>query len=181
MDAQAADVSNSEPTQNPKLLTTDQEFLERAVEKWLKFQTGMWENVNRKLEPEIKSSRRLSTTLRMTVIFLSAAVTTVSSIDTVTRTAVTLLAGVLTALTGVEAYLRAGERQSDAKKQQREIEALRDSLRYEWFVRVEVEGDLPKRLAAAKELLERGPREYNEILTKYALKADNPDKPHMNA
>ena len=45
----------------------------------------------------------------------------------------------------------------------------------------EVEGDLTKRLAAAKELLQSGPREYNELLTKYALKADNPDKPHMNA
>ena len=84
-------------------------------------------------------------------------------------------------MTGIEAFLRAGERQSDAKKQQREIEALRDRLRYEWFVRVEIEGDMARRLTAAKELLERGPRDYNEILSKYALKAENPDKPHLNA
>jgi hypothetical protein len=181
MSAQPEAVSDPEPDLTPKLLTADDEFLERAIEKWLKFQTGMWDNVNLKLQPEIKSGRRWSITLRLIIILLSAAVTTVSNIDTVARTAVTILAGTLTALTGIEAFLRAGERQSDAQKQQREIEALRDKLRYEWFVRVEIEGDMAERLKAAKDLLQRGPNEYNEILSKYALKAENPDRPHLNA
>ena len=128
----------------------------------------------------MKISRRLSILLRVTIIVLSAAVTTVSNIDVVSRTVVTIVAGVLTGLTGIEAFVRAGERQSDAKRQQREIEALRDRLRYEWFVRVEIAGDLTQRLAAAKELLERGPREYNEVLNKYALKSDSDNKPQLN-
>ena len=181
MSEQPETALDPEPALSPKLLTTDEEFLERAVEKWLKFQTGMWDNVNRKLEPEIKTSQRWSIALRVIIILLSAAVTTISNIDAITRNVVTITAGLLTALTGIEAFLQAGEREAAAKKQQREIEALRDKLRYEWFVRVEIEGAMEKRLIAAKEMLERGPNEYNDILTKYALKADNPDKPHMNA
>ncbi len=41
--------------------------------------------------------------------------------------------GVMTALTGIEAFLKFGEKQSESKKQQREIEDLRDELRFEWF------------------------------------------------
>ena len=92
MSAQPAAVSDPEAQPSPKLLTGDEEFLERAVEKWLKFQTGIWDNVNIKLEPEIKSSRRWSITLRLFIILLSAAVTTVSNIDTITRNVVTIMA-----------------------------------------------------------------------------------------
>ncbi len=180
MSAQPDTQIDSEPVLSPKLLTNDQEFLERAVEKWFKFQTSIWDNVNQKLEREVKISRRLSIMMRVAVIILSATVTTVSNIDAVSRTVVTIVAGVLTALTGIEAFVRAGERQLDAKQQQREIESLRDRLRYEWFVRVEIAGDLTQRLAAAKELLERGPREYNEVLNKYALKSENVNRPQLN-
>ena len=173
-------VSPSQPSLAPRLLTEDRDFLVRAVEKWLKFQTAVWDHVNHKLEREVKSARRFSLLFRITIIVLSATVTTVSDIDGVPRTAVTVLAGALTALTGIEAFLRFGERQSEAKKQQREIEALRDKLRFEWFVTVEVEGETSERLKAARSLLQRGPEEYNSILTKYALKGDSGSKPQVS-
>ncbi len=168
------------PSMAPTLLTTEEEFLTRAVDKWMKFQVGMWEHVNKKLEKEIKLSSVFSTSFRITVIFLSAAVTTISNIDSISRTIITITAGVLTALTGIEAYLSFSQRLSEARKQQREIEALRDRLRFEWFVQVEIEGTMEKRISSAKKLLERGPREYNEILTKYALKGDSGQKPQVN-
>ncbi|HLF25732.1 MAG TPA: hypothetical protein VJG32_05305 [Anaerolineae bacterium] len=173
-------LTDTQPSLSPKVLTTDDEFLTRAVEKWLKFQTGMWDHVNAKLNNLIRDNYNLSLTFRMTIILLSAVVTTISSIEGVSRTAVTLIAGSLTALTGLEAFLKCQERQIDARKQQREIEALRDKLRFEWFVKVEVEGDMQQRLAAAKALLEKGPQEYNEILSKYALKGGEGEKPQVN-
>ena len=62
------------------------------------------------------------------------------------------------------------------KKQQREIEALRDKLRYDWMVHVELETDRKKQLDEAKRLLEVGPTAYNEILNKYAVSKEG-DKP----
>ncbi len=168
------------PSMAPTLLTTEEEFLARAVDKWMKFQVGVWEHVNKKLEKEIAVSSAFAASFRVIVIILSATVTTISNIDSISRILVTITAGVLTALTGIEAYLSFSQRLSDARKQQREIEALRDRLRFEWFVQVEIEGNIEKRISSAKKLLERGPREYNEILTKYALKGEGGQKPEVN-
>ena len=112
---------------------------------------------------------------------LSATITTISDIEIVARTTVTIVAGVLTALTGIEVFLKYSERQTDSRKMQREIEALRDELRFEWFNRVEIEGNMKDRLKAAKELLDDGPDAYNEILNKYVLKGEGGEEPIMNS
>ncbi len=72
------------------------------------------------------------------------------------------------------------DRQSEERRQQREIEALRDKLRYDWFVHVEIEPEMKTRLDAAKRLLKDGPEQYNEVLNKYALKAEGDPKPEAN-
>ena len=89
----------------------------------------------------------------------------------------TLTAGVLTALTGIEAFFQFGNKQAELRRQQREIEALRDKLRFEWFRTVEIGGDIDERLQNAKRLLDEGPAAYNDILNKYALKAEKGDTP----
>ncbi len=173
--------TDDQPTLSPKILTDDKDLLTRAVHKWLNFQTNMWSQVNEKLEREVKVTSRWSVIFRITIIILSASVTMISDIDRVPRTAVTIVAGVLTALTGIEAYLKFGEQQAEAKRQQREIEALRDKLRFEWFSEVEIEGDMEKRIKAARRLLEEGPEAYNEVLNKYVLKAEDDQQPQVNA
>ena len=172
--------TEDQPTLSPKILTEEEDLLTRAVHKWLNFQTSMWNQVNEKLESEVKTYSLWSVVFRVTIIILSASVTMISDIDRVPRTAVTVVAGVLTALTGIEAYLKFGEQQAEAKKQQREIEALRDKLRFEWFSEVEIEGDMEKRIKAAKRLLEEGPEAYNEVLNKYVLKAESDQEPQVN-
>ena len=168
------------PTLSPKILTEEKDLLTRAVHKWLSFQKNMWNQVNVQLEKEINVYTRWSLIFRLVIITLSASVTTISDIDVVPRTVVTIIAGVMTALTGIEAFLKFSERQSDSRKQQREIEALRDELRFEWFANVEIENDMKKRIRAAKKLLEKGPDSYNDVLNKYVLKAKNDEAPEVN-
>lgn len=169
-----------EPELTPKLLSDEKEVLIRAAEKWLSFHKCVWENINIKLENDIRRFGLISISLRLLIIILSASVTTISSMDEVQRKVVTISSGVLTALTGVEAFLKYGERQMETKRQQREIEALRDQIRYKWFVEVEIEPDMDKRILAAKKLLQEGPSSYNEILNKYALKAEKGEEPAAN-
>jgi len=173
--------TNDQPNLSPKILTEDKDLLTRAVHKWLGFQTNMWSQVNEKLEKEIKVYSRWSVIFRVTIIILSASITMISDVDLVPRTAVTIFAGLMTALTGIEAYLKFSENQAQAKRQQREIEALRDKLRFEWFSNVEIEGDMDKRIEAAKRLLEEGPEAYNDVLNKYVLKGKNDQQPQVNA
>jgi hypothetical protein len=173
--------TDDQPTLSPKILTEEKDLLTRAVYKWLNFQTDMWSQINEKLEREVKVYSLWSVVFRVTIIILSASVTMISDIDLVPRTAVTIVAGVLTALTGIEAYLKFGEQQSETRRQQREIEALRDKLRFEWFSEVEIEGDMGKRIKAAKRLLEEGPEAYNEVLNKYVLKGETDQEPQVNA
>jgi len=172
--------NEQKPTLSPKLLTTDEEMLVRAVEKWLKFQTSVWDHVNCKLEPRISRIDTVGILLRIIIIVTSALLTTLSGIELISTTMISIIAGTLTALTGIEAYLKLNETETQFRRQQREIEALRDKLRYEWFVKVEIEGDMQKRLNAAKKLLEEGPNAYNEILNKYSLKAYNGGAPTLN-
>jgi len=173
--------TEDQPTLSPKILTDDKDLLSRAVHKWINFQTNMWSQVNEKLEKEVRVYSRWSVFFRVTIIILSASITMISDIDLVPRTAVTFIAGILTALTGIEAYLKFSEQQAVAKRQQREIEALRDKLRFEWFSNVEIEGDMDKRIEAAKRLLEEGPEAYNDVLNKYVLKGKNDQQPQVNA
>lgn len=171
---------DTQPELSPKILTEDKDLLTRAVHKWINFQRNMWNQVNNKLQKEIRIYSRWSIFFRIIIIILSASVTVISDIEFVPRVAVTIVAGIMTALTGIEAFLKFGEKQSESKKQQREIEALRDELRFEWFTRVEIEGDMKNRIRAAKELLEEGPEAYNEILNKYILKAESDQAPEVN-
>lgn len=169
----------TEPAQsskiNLKLLTDDKEMLAKAVDKWIVFNQGIWAQVNGKLETEIRSTGMLSIWLRVIVIVISAGITTMSSMNGIPRVIITVVAGTLTALTGIEGYLKLGDRQSNARKMQREIEHLRDELRFQWFNEVEVPeyaADFSKRLEAARKLLQDGPEQYNQILDKYTIKAD---------
>ncbi len=46
---------------------------------------------------------------------------------------------------------------------------------------VEIEDDMDSRIKAAKDILEKGPKAYNEILNKYILKAESDLAPEANA
>lgn len=172
--------STTQPALTPKLITDEKEILVRAAEKWLKFNQAVWDHINLKLQVNIERSGKASLGLRLVIIVLAAAITTLSDIEAVSRTFVTIIAGVLTALTGIEAYLKLGERHLETKRQQREIEALRDRYRFRWFVEVETEPDMEKRIHAAKKLLEEAPEAYNDVLNKYALKAEKGEAPQAN-
>lgn len=159
-----------------KLVTNDDEALQRAIYKWVKFQQSMWMQVAEKLEWPSRACSRWSIILRVTIIVLSTALTTFSNLPEVPRNGITVTAGVITGLTAIEAFFRLSEKHGEMKKQQREIEALRDNLRYDWMVHVELETDRRKQLEEAKRLLEEGPAAYNEILNKYAVSKEG-DKP----
>ena len=161
---------------NIKLVESDEEVIQRAIYKWVRFQQNMWAQVAERLEIPSGVCNRWAIVLRVSVILLSTALTTVSNLDIVPRNGIAITAGVITALTAIEAFFRLAEKHGEMKKQQREIEALRDKLRYEWMVKVELETDLQKQLAEAKRLLEEGPKAYNDILNKYALSKQG-DKP----
>lgn len=163
-----------------KLLTDQKDMLLKAIDKWIKFNQGIYSQVNGNLENEIRRSGILSMWLRTLIIVISAAITTMSSMTGIPRMVITVIAGTLTALTGIEAYLKLGDRQSNSRKMQRELEHLRDNLRYQWFNQVEVPeyaNDFTKRLEAARQLLTDGPEQYNQILDKYTIKADKGDTP----
>ncbi|MBM4424508.1 MAG: hypothetical protein FJ030_14165 [Chloroflexi bacterium] len=159
-----------------KLVANDGEALQRAIYKWVKFQQSMWAQVAEKLEWPSRMCNRWSIILRLTIIILSTALTTFSNLSEVPRNGITLTAGVITGLTAIEAFFRLSEKHGEMKKQQREIEALRDKLRYEWMVAVELETNMEKQLVEAKRLLKEGPAAYNEILNKYAVSKEG-DKP----
>jgi hypothetical protein len=164
----------------PKLLTDQKDMLLKAIDKWIKFNQGIYSQVNGNLENEIRRSSILSMWMRTLFIVISAAITTMSSMTGIPRMVITVIAGTLTALTGIEAYLKLSDRQSNSRKMQRELEHLRDDLRYQWFNQVEVPdyaNDFTKRLEAARQLLTDGPEQYNQILDKYTLKADKGDTP----
>jgi hypothetical protein len=115
------------------------------------------------------------------ITILSAAITTLSNIDEIPRTIITIIAGILTMITGIEAYYKFNERSFDAKKTQRELEALRDELRYAWFVDVEVgNGSLDDRLVHARKMLMNGSARYNEVLTKYVMESEKVEQPEIN-
>jgi hypothetical protein len=79
---------------------------------------------------------------------------------------------VLTVLTGVEAYFQFSRHQAEAKRQQREIEALRYKLRHQWLTTVQMETKQAKRLNAARKFLQEGQEAYNVILNNYILKPE---------
>ena len=172
--------SESNTTVTPVVIMTDDNRLKRAVEKWVNFHKDVFAYIQ-DLGIKIRRYNTLGSILRLVIIFLSAAITTLSNIGEIPRTVITMLAGILTVITGVEAYFKFTERSFDAKKTQRELEALRDQLRFAWFIDVEVgSGNLEDRIENACKMMIDGPAKYNELLTKYVMESGKVNQPEIN-
>ena len=168
------EVNEQEAQTKFAIVKTDQEALISAVEKWVQFQKTIWNKIKVEMIKPAGGLARWAITLRLTIIILSATVTTLSGLlPEGNQDIITALAGTLTAITGIEAYFKFSERIAQNKRQQRELEALRDKLRFDWSVNVEIETDMEKRLAEAKRLLVEGPEEYNAILNTFAVKTED--------
>jgi|GEM_PF-1189121 len=152
-----------------------EQVLRRAIERWIEFYKRMWNDSNVALELLSKRFGLWGTFMRVAVIILSVAVTTISGLDLSTQNTITILAGILTVATSIEGFFLLLDRQTEVKQMQREIQTLRDKLAYDWMVNVELETEMDARLDAAKNLLESGPAAYNEILNKYAFKSEDGD------
>jgi len=163
--------SNDERDKPINIVQTEEEVLVRSIQKWIRFQKSMWQHVTDRLENPSGRYEAYASAMRVTIILMSATITTISDINDVPRVVVTVIAGSLTALTAIEAFFKFAERRSELQQQQREIQAKRDELRYKWMVEVELQTDMKKRLEAALDLLEKGPQAYNDILNKYAFKS----------
>lgn len=157
---------------------SQEEALIRAIKKWIQFQRGMWQHIVLRIDKPGRRAEWVGNLFRISIILLSALITTIADIDSIPRVWITILAGVLTAVTGIEGYFRFGEKRAELMRQQRELQTKRDDLRYEWAVHVELEPDLEKRLAAAKELLLRGPDDYNYILNKFVDQPKDEERPN---
>ncbi len=144
--------------------TSDEAALQIAIEKWVRFQYRVWQEAN---QQPIKLYGYSSTFLRLAIIFLSAAITTLSDISSIERTTITIIGGVLTVLTGVEGYLRLADQKVTGENRRRELLAERDKWRYKWMVEVELESNTKKALAAAKRLLQTAPLAINDSMNKY--------------
>ena len=180
MSDQAVPESKSTTAKIPALLDNDDAQMKRAIAKWVDFNKDVF-NYIRDLGVHIRRYNTWGSVLRVVIIVFSATITTLSDIDTVPRTLITVIAGILTIITGVEAYFKFTERSFDARKTQRELEELRDRLRYDWFVGVEIgSGKLGERLESAREMLTKGPAEYNEVLTKYVMESEKVEQPEIN-
>lgn len=169
------EISNLENT-TVNIVGDEKQALERAILKWVKFQQTMWIHITERLEGPSNTYNNWATSFRLTIIVLSAVITAASGIEGVPLVAITLLSGTLTALTGVEAYLKFADRRGEMQRQQRELQAKRDDLRYQWMIEVELETDLDKRLKSAKRLLIEGPKAFNDILNKYTFKSKESDQ-----
>jgi len=180
MSDQSLPASKSGDAEVPALLKDDDDLLKRAILKWVRFNQDVF-NYIQVLGVLIRRYNTWGTLLRVVIIILSAAITTLSNIDEIPRTIITIIAGILTMITGIEAYYKFNERSFDAKKTQRELEALRDELRYAWFVDVEVgNGSLDDRLVHARKMLMNGSARYNEVLTKYVMESEKVEQPEIN-
>jgi len=156
----------------PTLVKTDEDALIRAIEKWVRFQQSMWTYIHDELERPIWKTYQFGVFFRVIIIGLSAAITTISTFqDDLEVWVIPVMAGTLTALTAYEAFFKFMERRSEMMQQQRELQAKRDELRYKWMVDVELNTDMGERMKRALDLLEDGPKAYNEILNKYAFES----------
>ena len=154
-----------------EIISNQEEILKRAIDRWVEFYKRMWSDSNVVLERTGRQYNLWGNFLRITVILFSVCVTTVSGLE-VDRSIITILAGILTLFTSVEGFFLLLDRQSEVKQMQREMQALRDELAYEWMITVELETEIDQRIAAAKKMLKEGPAAYNELLNKYAFKSE---------
>jgi hypothetical protein len=180
MSEQTLPESKSAGSKAPALLESDEAQMKRAITKWVGFNQDVFKYIQH-LGGHIRLYNRWGGAMRVVIIIFSATITTLSDIDSVPRTLITVIAGILTIITGVEAYYKFTERSFDAKKTQRELEELRDKLRYAWFVDVEIgSGKLDERLESARRMLTDGPAEYNGVLTKYVMESEKAEAPAIS-
>lgn len=174
--AQAASVEEeSTPTEIPFHYLRpkdDSEALQVAIEKWIRFQYHIWEET--KKQP-LRFLDLSSTLLRIAIIALSASITTMSDIDAIPRTTITIVGGILTILAGTEGYLKLADRKAAGENRRQELLAERDKWGYKWMVEVELQTDTAKALKTAKELLKTAPQSVNDLLSKYMQR--EPGKP----
>lgn len=152
------------------------EALQRAIPKWIRSQRDIWDEA---MALSVKRFAIWSTLLRIMIIVLAGSITTMSDIDFVPRTVITIIGGVLTVLAGIEGYLKLADRHSAGENQKRELLAERDKWRYQWMVDVELQPDDDEALEKAKILLQDAPKAFNELLVKYASRktSHEPDQP----
>lgn len=150
-----------------------QEALQTAIERWIEFEYGIWLQTQ---QNSIKHLGLWGTALRLVLIILAGTITAISDIDTIPRTVITVLGGVLTIFTGIEGYLKLADRKLTAENRNKELLAERDRLKHEWMVKVELETDTDKALEEAKKLLESGPKIVSDIINKYVSRAEG-EKP----
>lgn len=152
--------------------STKEEAFDLALNKWLRFNEVMRTHTNEILQKQLSRQEALGKLYRVLIIILSAGVTTMSDVDAIARVIVTITAGVLTVLTGLESYLQFNQRRLETQRRQREVEALRYKLRFQWLTTVQMETDVDRRLEAARKHLWEGQEAYNAILNKYVLKPE---------
>ena len=146
----------------------EEEALQVAIEKWIRYQYHLWEESN---QHPLKLLDFLSAFFRIAIILLSASITTMSDIESIPRTTITIIGGVLTVLAGVEGYFKLADRRVAAENRKRELLAERDKWGYQWMVSVELETDTKKALASAKELLQVAPQATNDLMNKYVQRS----------
>jgi hypothetical protein len=130
--------------EGPTIVQDEEQALTRAIYKWVKFMRVMWAKAKDEDDERRKTRYNgVGMLFRVVIIILAATITVISDVP---RTVITITAGIMTALTGIEAYFKFTERGLSIQQQQREIQSLRDELRYKWMVEVELEIDDAKRL-----------------------------------
>ena len=150
----------------------DNEALQVAIDKWVRFQYRIWQET---LEQPLGRYNLWSIVFRVMIIVLAGSITVMSDMDTVPRIGITIVAGVLTILTGVEGYLKLADRKVAGENRKRELLAEQDKWSYDWMVKVELEIDTAKALTESKKLLVDAPKAINDLLGKYvSSKAEAP-------
>ena len=156
-----------------KMADKPDEAIDLACQKWKRFNEVMKTHIDQ-LQKEALRYNRWGAIFRVSIIILSASVTVISAVvGDNQRYIATIIGGVLTASAGIEAYFHFNRRESEAKRQQREVEALRYKLRHQWITTVQMENNVQKRLHAAKAFLQEGQDAYTVILNNYTLKPDD--------
>ncbi len=144
--------------------SSEKEALQVAIEKWVRFQYQIWKESK---QQSIKWMDFSSAFMRIVIIVLSAAITTMSNLDGVPKATIAIVGGVLTVLAGIEGYLKLADRKVTAENRQRELLSERDRWGYKWMVEVELETNTEKALIAAKRLLQTAPLAVNDSMNKY--------------
>ena len=95
-------VPESKPTtaKAPALLDSDDAQMKRAITKWVGFNQDVF-NYIQHLGGNIRLFNRWGGALRVLIIVLSATITTLADIESIPRTIITIIAGILTIITGV--------------------------------------------------------------------------------